>query len=286
MDYDIDRDVSPLGQPALSYMAEAAITLLQQRHPGGYFLLIEAGRIDHGNHAGQAGYALTDTIELSKAVEVAMNMTDPEETLLVVTADHGHTTSLGGYPTRGNNILGKVVGNNADGTPSSDPSLGTDGKPYTSLGYLNGPGSAWMVGATSNARPDQTSNDTAAQDPPYRQQSAVPLEQETHGGQDVGVWARGPAAHMFSGSFEENYVFFVMRHALRIDDTDAREKAFGKMLLSAKAAQTIFILGACLVILVIIMTMYLAGRRRGGPSSMEHVNLVDADTRQANALEG
>jgi len=129
MDYDIDRDVSPLGQPALSYMAEAAITLLQQRHPGGYFLLIEAGRIDHGNHAGQAGYALTDTIELSKAVEVAMNMTDPEETLLVVTADHGHTTSLGGYPTRGNNILGKVVGNNADGTPSSDPSLGTDGKP-------------------------------------------------------------------------------------------------------------------------------------------------------------
>ena len=61
---------------------------------------------------------------------------------------------------------------------------------------------------------------------------------------------------MFSGSFEENYVFFVMRHALRIDDTDAREKAFGKMLLSAKAAQTIFILGACLVILVIIMTMY------------------------------
>ena len=31
---------------------------------------------------------------------------------------------------------------------------------------------------------------------------------------------------------------------------------------------------------------YLAGRRRGGPSSMEHVNLVDADTRQANTLEG
>lgn len=34
--------------------------------------------------------ALDETIEFSKAIEVALNLTSEQDTLIVVTADHGH----------------------------------------------------------------------------------------------------------------------------------------------------------------------------------------------------
>ena len=44
---------------------------------------------------------------LSEAVEMAVNMTDIEDTLLVVSADHSHVFTMGGYTSRGVNILGQ-----------------------------------------------------------------------------------------------------------------------------------------------------------------------------------
>src|SRR5690606_20199780 len=93
----------------------------------------EAGRIDHAHHAGNAYRALTDTIALSDAVKAAVSMTDPRETLIVVTADHSHVFTIAGYPDRGNPILGKTA---TDGVMAKD-SLGL---PYTTLSYANGPG--------------------------------------------------------------------------------------------------------------------------------------------------
>jgi alkaline phosphatase len=40
------------------------------------------------------------------AVEAAFKMTNPAETLIVVTADHSHTMTLGGYPERGADVRG------------------------------------------------------------------------------------------------------------------------------------------------------------------------------------
>lgn len=56
-------------------------------------------------------------------------MTNPEDTLIVVTSDHAHTMSISGYADRGNNILGL-------NTEKSD----IDKMPYTTLSYANGPG--------------------------------------------------------------------------------------------------------------------------------------------------
>jgi alkaline phosphatase len=49
--------------------------------------------------------ALDETVEFAKAVQAAADLTDEEDTLIVVTADHAHTMSISGYPARGNHIL-------------------------------------------------------------------------------------------------------------------------------------------------------------------------------------
>lgn len=45
------------------------------------------------------------------------------------------------------------------------------------------------------------------------QQSAVPLDAETHGGEDVAIYAKGPMAHLFHGVKEQNYIAHVMAYA-------------------------------------------------------------------------
>ncbi len=73
-------------------------------------MIILAGRIDHGHHGTRAGRALTDTLAMDEAVTMAQLMTDSQETLTVVTADHSHVMAMAGYPARGNPILGKGKG--------------------------------------------------------------------------------------------------------------------------------------------------------------------------------
>jgi len=67
------------------------------------------GRIDHGHHAARAKYALEEMIEFNDAVQRAVSMTNSNDTLIVVTADHSHVMTIGGYPSRGNPILGQSV---------------------------------------------------------------------------------------------------------------------------------------------------------------------------------
>jgi alkaline phosphatase len=226
--YEHDRPRVRAGEPSLPELTRRAIARLSARGTG-FVLLVEAGRIDHAHHAGNAYRALVDTIALSDAVRVALADTDPNETLVVVTADHSHTLTFAGYPVRGNPILGKVGGLSGR-DPSGRPALARDalGLPYTTLGYANGPG---YSGASDRqpegakrykhdfsamakiraGRPDLGAVDTA--DPDFLQEATVPLRDETHGGEDVAVFAGGPGAHAFRGSLEQNVLFHVMLQA-------------------------------------------------------------------------
>eukprot|EP00041_Stephanoeca_diplocostata_P018789 m.397102 g.397102 ORF g.397102 m.397102 type:complete len:612 (+) comp21122_c0_seq1:300-2135(+) len=215
MSFDEERD--PKLEPSLEEMTAAALTILQneEKFPKGYVLLVEGGRIDHAHHDGNWYRALSETIELERAVAVAVSMVDESETLITVTADHAHTTTFAGYPTRGNDILGVVFSNDANGRPESAPTLGSDLKTYTTLGYANGPGGGSRVTAGNVTNAESTA-------PDYLQQSTMLLaESETHGGQDVGVWAYGPGASAVSGTFEQNFLYFVVEHALELDVASA-----------------------------------------------------------------
>jgi alkaline phosphatase len=52
-------------------------------------------------------------------------------------------------------------------------------------------------------------------DPDYVQEALIPRSSETHGGEDVAIYARGPWAHLFQGTVEQNYIFHVMKQALQ-----------------------------------------------------------------------
>jgi alkaline phosphatase len=157
-------------------------------------------------------------------VRVALAKTDPKSTLIVVTADHGHVFTFGGYAKRGNPILGKVIRTDGGGLPAHD----LLGLPYTTVGYLNGPG---YVGASAEqaegpkrfphrpssqqpatkGRPELTRVDTTAES--FLQESIVPLPSETHSGEDVPVYATGPGADLFRGVREQNYLYHAMIEA-------------------------------------------------------------------------
>lgn len=213
MHWEHDRNRDQSGEPSLAEMTHKAIEVLR-RNKRGYLLIVEAGRIDHAHHDGNAYRALTDTIALSDAVAVAAEKTDPQKTLIVVTADHSHVFTLAGYPKRGNPILGKVV------EPGNDaPVLAIDGKPYTTLSYANGQGfqdevhsGAAQVAAGTGREHDLSRIDTAH--PDFHQQALVPLRAETHSGEDVQIFARGPNAHLFHGVQDQTYIYQVMRDAL------------------------------------------------------------------------
>ena len=214
MEYEADRAADRGGEPSLTEMTEKAIHILS-KNPKGFFLNVEGGRIDHGHHAGNAYRALTDAIEFSNAVKRAMQLTDPAETLIIVTADHSHVFTMAGYPKRGNPILGKVVH-----PGQSSPALADDGKPYTTLSYANGRGFHQLKpgGDTSYRKPiragraDLTDVDTTVEG--FHQEALIPLHMESHGGEDVAIYAGGPMAHLFHGVHEQHYIFHVMADAL------------------------------------------------------------------------
>jgi alkaline phosphatase len=102
--------------PTLPEMTKVAIELLS-KDENGFFLLVESGRIDHGHHGTQARLAIDETFEFDKSIRQALEMVDLEETLVIVTADHSHVFTYGGYPHRGNDIFGLSPSSTQDGMP-------------------------------------------------------------------------------------------------------------------------------------------------------------------------
>jgi len=233
MNYEHERQQDPAGEPSLAEMTTSAIEVLKQ-NPNGFFLMVEGGRIDHALHAGNAYRALDETISFSEAVKAALAHTDPANTLIVVTADHSHTMTFAGYPHRGNPILGKVVGRTSSYAEKSSKVLATDatGQPYTTLGFASGPGYTGAsdrqpegpkhyphhpstYGDIIRGRPDLRAVDTT--DPDYLQEATVPLKDETHGGEDVAIFATGPGAAAFHGELEQNAIFhIIVQHTPRV----------------------------------------------------------------------
>ncbi|KAL7991124.1 hypothetical protein Chor_014554, partial [Crotalus horridus] len=206
MKYELYRDNST--DPSLAEMTEVAIKLLSS-NPKGFYLFVEdksgvPTRMSEAFFSGSSQCpdltdrlkeepieekALTEAIEFDKAIERAGELTREEDTLTVVTADHSHVFSFGGYTLRGTSIFGIA---NTVCLKKFPPT-------HLITGLLPSP-----------------ENDT------YHQQAAVPLASETHGGEDVAIMAKGPMAHLFHGVQEQSYIAHVMAYASGLEPYNLR----------------------------------------------------------------
>lgn len=198
-------------EPSLADMTAKAIDRLDAED-NGYFLMVEGGRIDHGHHAGRAELALDEGVAFDEAVAQTLSQVDLSETLIIITADHSHVFTIAGYPTRGNPILDVVKGNDEQGVPNGEFILATDGLPYTTLGYQNGPGAVEGVRDPS-AQPGEVIIQKAAIPTGYIS-NGEQRHSETHAGEDVPIFAIGPSSDLVSGVMEQNVIYHIMRKAM------------------------------------------------------------------------
>ncbi|XP_037949996.1 membrane-bound alkaline phosphatase-like [Teleopsis dalmanni] len=185
-------------QPTLEEMTRKAIEYLSKNDEG-YFIFIEGGRIDLAHHDNMARIALDEAVEFSKAIDAAREMTSEDDTLIVVTADHSHAFSYAGYPYRGSDIFSRTVA-----TPD-------DQKPFLVLSYANGPSYDTFYDVEKHERRDPLQVLTGDAHDSFP--STLPLDSETHGGDDVAVYASGPWSHLFTGVYEQNAIPHMMGYA-------------------------------------------------------------------------
>lgn len=188
------------GEPTLSEMTETAIKFLS-KNENGYFVFIEGGLIDYGNHQNKPGISLDETLEFSKAVEMACNMTSIEDTLIVVTADHAHPLNIVGYPVRGNNILDiNKIGYDRNGVH------------YSTLNYAAGPNQYL------DEYGDRIELEGQFGDVDFIFPSYISVSDGVHSGDDVSVYASGPWQHLFRGVLQQNSLPHMMAYAACIGD--------------------------------------------------------------------
>ena len=150
----------PANEPSLAAMTKRAIDLLDDDKRKGFFLQVEGASIDKQDHATNACGQIGETVAFDRAIGIALDyQEDHPDTLVVVTADHSHTSQIVGEDAAGAGVP----------TGYSTNLLTKDGQTlsltYGTAGY-GGPGVAPVAA------------------PPSQQ----------HTGAVVPVWASGPGS--------------------------------------------------------------------------------------------
>ncbi|KAH8301338.1 hypothetical protein KR059_000463 [Drosophila kikkawai] len=187
-------------EPTLKEMTRKAIEMVS-KNPSGYFLFVEGGLIDYGNHYNSPTYSLDETLQFEEAIQEAVGMTNPEETLIVVTSDHAHPLTISGYPGRGTPILGL----NQDDTD-------VNGVKYATLNYAVG----LEQYLDENGQRYDLSDKIGKED--FIHPSYIRGVIGVHAGDDVGIFATGPQSHLFSGVVQQSTIPHIMAYAGCIGD--------------------------------------------------------------------
>lgn len=108
LSYEVDRkaQAEDVREPSLSEMTTTALNALDRATGSkkkGYFMLIEASRIDHAAHAHDSGAHLWDTLEYNQILDIVKTCIDNHpDTAMMSVADHetGGLTLPSGYDPR------------------------------------------------------------------------------------------------------------------------------------------------------------------------------------------
>jgi alkaline phosphatase len=166
----------PANEPSLAAMTQRALDLLDDDNRKGFFLQVEGASIDKQDHATNACGQIGETVAFDRAIGVALDYQERHpQTLVVVTADHSHTSQIVSEDATGSGLA----------TGYSTNLLTKDGQTL-SLTY----GTAGFGG-------------------PGLPPAAVPPSQQ-HTGAVVPVWASGPGALDVLGTNDHTDLFDVL----------------------------------------------------------------------------
>jgi alkaline phosphatase len=164
----------PANEPSLADMTQKAIGLLEGRK--GFFLQVEGASIDKQDHATNACGQIGETVAFDGAIGVALDYQRRHpDTLIVVTADHSHTSQIVGEDASG---AGVPTGYSTNLTTKDGQTLSLT---YGTAGY-GGSGVAPVA--------------------------ATPSQQHT--GAAVPVWASGPGGLDVLGTNDHTDLFDVL----------------------------------------------------------------------------
>jgi alkaline phosphatase len=161
----------PSNEPSLALMTEKAIELLENKN--GFFLQVEGASIDKQDHAANACGQIGETVAFDKAIGVALKYQEEHpDTLIVVTADHSHTSL----------IVAEDSSGTGNPTGYSDNLITKDGQVMRmTYGTAGGPGPV-----------------------------ATPPSQQ-HTGGVVPIWAQGPGAAAILGTTDHTDLFAILQ---------------------------------------------------------------------------
>jgi len=230
---------NPTEEPTLAQMTTKAITLLARGvdtdNNLGYFLMVEAGRIDHGSHTNDAAAVLGEVFELEEAWTAARRLLTEsgagDDTLLIITSDHDcgglsvgccerldvDTDGLMGL----NASLAQIARHVVQGDVSAATALAEHGFPRAEHRIADiGEHERVMrterilaAGQHAHAAGEQHSFPIEAIEEDNRgfaravsRELSVGFNSHDHTGVDVGVYAVGPGAEVLRGSMDNSEV--------------------------------------------------------------------------------
>ncbi|HZO98850.1 MAG TPA: alkaline phosphatase [Terriglobia bacterium] len=170
-------------QPRLPETTAAALAILE-KHPTGFFLLLEGSLIDSGNHAENVQYQYGEMLAFDQSVKVVRDWINAsperkEHTLLIVAPDH----ETGGFAVKGLPPRG-----------GEEPGAGLG--PFLTTPVQAGvePPGGWV----------------------FTLVPTDPIDREAHhtGGDEL-IWSSGPGSELLGRAIENTYVYWVVKQAIR-----------------------------------------------------------------------
>lgn len=178
--------------PNLAQLTKKAIELLSPREEG-FFLQVEGASIDKEDHAANPCGQIGETVDLDEAVQEAMEFAAEDgETLVVVTADHAHTSQIVG------NVSEEEIEKIAEKADVSVEEARDAVYPGLSRKLITADGAEMTVG--------------------YGQSENQDINDQGHTGTQLRIAAFGPNAANVAGLTDQTDLFFTISDALGLSE--------------------------------------------------------------------
>ena len=221
--YVLDRDQTI---PTLSEQLTKALTVLEA-NPNGFVVMLEGGRIDHAAHLNDPSSVVHETLEFDEAVSLALDYAGKHpDTSVIVTADHetgGLSVGRDGVYDINLDVLNRVnissealallithaqsnqkivdiIKNQAGITDLSDEEFATIIKHKPTLPL------AATASFSISLQSEEVLDLAVALNHIISKRAWVGWTSEGHTGEDVGVYAYGPASRLLVGLTDDTYL--------------------------------------------------------------------------------